>query len=333
MSDELTIEAPSVPDLAFRRFGGEPDLPGMLRVLNAAHRADGDDEVLTLDEMRVGYRNLSNCDPQRDIVIAQVDAEIVAYARVFWQDLVEGGRTYENFGLVDPAWRRRGIGAALHGWNEARLREIAATHPDIDPKWLASEGTDADAGCTALLRGDGYEAARFFYEMVAPTLDGIVAPPMPEGIEVRPVARDQYRVIWEASAEAFRDHWGEAEWVEADWERFQAEPDHADPHLWRVGWDGGRVAGAVTLTVPAEENEEHGRRRVYVEWVSVRRPWRRRGLARALLADALLAAREEGFTSSNIGVDTNSPTGATSLYESLGYRPEKTFTAYRKPMD
>ncbi len=88
----------------------------------------------------------------------------------------------------------------------------------------------------------------------------------------------------------------------------------------------------MVTTVPTEENEKHGRSRVYVSEVSVRRPWRRRGLARALLAGSLVAAREAGFTSASLGVDTDSPTGATALYESLGFIPDKTFTVYRKPL-
>ncbi len=331
MDDELAIQGPSIPGLTFRRFRGEADLPGMLRVLNAVHESDGVDEVVTLDQLRLNYATLVNCDPERDVYLAAVHGAIVAYARVFWQDLVDGGRTYENFGVVGPEWRRRGIGGALHRQNEARLREIAAAH-DVSPKWLASEGVDDDVGTGALLLGNGYEPVRYFYDMVAPWLDGIQPVPMPDGIELRPVTRDQYRVIWEASAEAFRDHWGEAEWAEADWQRFEAEPENADPRFWRVGWDGDRVAGVVTVTVPEEENRHHDRARVYVAWVSVRREWRRRGLARALMASGLLAARDEGFTSASLGVDTDSPTGATALYESLGFAPEKTFTAYRKAL-
>lgn len=304
----------------------------MLSAYTAAHEADGNEEVTSLEQMTLNYSTLVNCDPARDVVLAEVDGQVVAYARVFWNDLVEGGRSYENFGFVHPAWRRRGIGTALHRLNEARLREIAAEHVDVAPKWLGSEGIDADRGNAALLAGDGYAPVRYFYDMVAPTLEGIVEPPMPEGIEQRPVTRAQYRTIWLASAEAFRDHWGMAEWTEEDWTRFDADPDNADPRFWRVGWDGDEVAGVVTTTVPAEENKRHGRNRVYVAAVSVRRPWRRRGLARALLAGSLVGAREAGFTSASLGVDTDSPTGATALYQSLGFVPEKTFTAWRKAL-
>ena len=332
MIDLAPAGAPAVTRLSFRHYGGEEDLPAMLGVYTAAHEADGLEEVTTLDQLRLNYSTLVNCDPARDIVLAEVEGDLVGYARVFWNDLVEGGRSYENFGFVHPDWRRRGIGGAMHRHNEQRLREIAAEHLDVSPKLFGSEGVDADPGNTVLLLGDGYTPARYFYDMVAPTLDWLEPLPMPDGIELRAVTRDQYRTIWLGAAEAFRDHWGQAEWVEADWERFSADPDNEDPALWRIGWADDEVAGVVVTTVPAEENELHGRARVYVAEVAVRRPWRRRGLARALLAGSLVAAREAGFTSASLGVDTDSPTGATALYESLGFAPDKTFTVYRKPM-
>jgi len=333
MIDAIDMAAPPIAGLRFRHYRGEEDLPAMIVVYSAAHEGDGLEDVLTLEQAKLNYATLVNCDPARDIVLAEVDGIVVAYSRVFWQDLVEGGRSYECFGFVHPDWRHRGIGAAMLRHNEARLGEIAAAHPGVEPKWLASEGADSDRGNVALLTGAGYRPVRWFYDMVAPTLDGITAPPMPDGIELRPVTRGQYRRIWDAEADAFRDHWGEAEWTPEDWERFDADPDNADPSLWRIGWDGDEVAGVVVTTVPAEENERHRRRRVYVATVSVRRPWRRRGLARALLAGSLVAAREAGFTSASLGVDTDSPTGATALYESLGFRPERTFTVYRKPLE
>jgi len=329
--ERLDIGAPPIRGLRLRRYRGPQDHAEMLRVHQAANAANGIDEVFTLEQFALSYANHVNCDHERDIVLVEVDGTLVAYSRVFWSELVDGGRSYENFGFVHPDWRRRGIGTALHRHNEARLREIAASH-DVAPKWLSSEGADLDVGNSALLAGDGYEIVRYFYEMVAEPLDRVVDAPMPDGIELRPVTRDQYRVIWEAEAEAFRDHWGEAEWTEEHWREFEAEPTNADPALWRIGWDGDQVAGVVITSVPVEENERHARNRVYVGGVSVRRPWRRRGLARALLASSLTAAREAGYAGAALGVDSDSPTGATDLYRSLGFEPVKTFMAWRKPL-
>jgi GNAT superfamily N-acetyltransferase len=196
----IALDGPSVPGLRFRQFRGEEDLLGMLRVYSAAHEADGVEEVTTLEQLRLNYENLVNCDPDRDITMAEVDGELVAYARVFWQELVDGGRSYECFGFVHPEWRRRGIGGALLRHNEALLRRIAGQHEGVAPKWFSSEGTDRDGGNMALLRREGYTAVRYFHEMVASTLEPIVAPPMPDGIDLRPVERHAYRAIWEAEA-------------------------------------------------------------------------------------------------------------------------------------
>lgn len=325
-------DAPAIEGLSFRLFRGEEDLPAMLAVWLAAHAADGAEEVQTLDDMRRAYATLGNCDPARDILLAEVAGELVAYSRVLWSEVTEGGRSYEPFGFVHPKWRRRGIGRAMLAHNETRLREIAAEHVDVEPKTFRSEGIETDAGNGALMRGAGYEAARFWFDMVAPTLEGIEAAPMPDGLEVRSVTRDQYRLLWDAMSEAFRDEWGHTEPTEADWERFQADPQNEDPRYWRIGFDGDEVAGAILTTVPVVENKEFGRDRVYVASVSVRRPWRRRGLARALLSASLVAARDGGFTSASLGVDATSLTGAADLYRSLGFAPERTYITWQKPL-
>lgn len=332
-TDTLELaDAPPIPGLIFRRYRGPQEHPAMLRVHQAAHHADGFEDVTTLQRFDLSYATLVNCDPMRDIVLAEVDGELVAYARVFWTDQVDGGRSYENFGFVHPDWRRRGIGWALHRNNESRLREIAAEHPDVASKWFSSEGVDTALGNAALLERSGYKAVRYIYDMVAATLDGVTEPPMPDGIEVRPSTTEQFRAIWEASVEAFRDHWGEPEATEEDWVRFRDDPDHVDRPFWMIGWAADEVAGVVVTTVPTDENERHGRARVFVESVSVRRSWRRRGLARALLARSMVAARVAGFTSAGLGVDTENVTGALGLYESLGFAPERRGTSYRKPM-
>lgn len=332
-TDTLTISgAPPIPGLRFRGYRGRDDHPGMLHTYNAAHAANGTEEIESIEQFDLGYATLVNCDPARDIILAEVDGETVAYARLYWTDQVEGGRTYESFGFVHPDWRRRGLGTAMHRHNEARLREVAAGHDAPGPRWYASFAVDTDVGARRILEAAGYRPVRYYQDMLVESLAGVEAPPLPVGIEIRPVTRDQYRAIWDAAAEAFRDEWGESEWAEEDRERFERDPKHADPAMWRVAWDGNEVAGVVITIDPVEENEAFGRRRAYVDSVSVRRPWRRRGVARALLASSLVAAREAGFTAAELGADSANPSGAVSLYESLGFRRIRGHTAFRKPL-
>jgi mycothiol synthase len=65
----------------------------------------------------------------------------------------------------------------------------------------------------------------------------------------------------------------------------------------------------------------------------VRRPWRRRGLARALIARSLQVLKDQGMTEACLGVDAQNPNGARHLYESMGFCSVKEFVTYRKLME
>ena len=82
-----------------------------------------------------------------------------------------------------------------------------------------------------------------------------------------------------------------------------------------------------------DENEEYNRQRGYTETICVRRPWRRRGLARALIARSFSVLKEQGMTETALGVDTENQSGALRLYQSMGFRPVKRNSVYRKLME
>jgi ribosomal protein S18 acetylase RimI-like enzyme len=148
---------------------------------------------------------------------------------------------------------------------------------------------------------------------------------------VRPVQLEHYRAIWEAECEAFRDHWGNEAVDESDFARWSdARRPTFQPHLWQVAWDGDQVAGMIRNYIDHETNAHFNRQRGYTEDISVRRPWRRRGLARALLARSLRVLRDEGMSEAALGVDTANPSGALRLYEDMGFRTVRHSTDYRK---
>ena len=325
-------DAPDVPGLSFRRYRGEADHPAMVAVLNAANEADRLDEHRTVEQMTADYRQLSNCNPYRDVLIAEVAGQMVAYGRVYWADDTGGGRIYESFCFVDPRFRQRGIGLAMLHHNQRRLRRIASAHQGIEPRRLSSGAADSQVGALALLLADGYRPVRYSFDMERPTLDDLPDAPLPEGLEIRPVQPEHLRRIWEADVEAFRDHWGEHDASEESYRRFVANPEF-DRSLWQVAWDGEEVAGLVINTIYAEQNARLGKREGWLDSVAVRRPWRRRGLARGLIARSLHLLRERGMSSAALGVDAENPNGALALYESVGFRPVRRYTSLRKPID
>lgn len=64
----------------------------------------------------------------------------------------------------------------------------------------------------------------------------------------------------------------------------------------------------------------------------MRRPWRQRGLALALLRHAFGAFHALGIRTVGLGVDAQSTTGATRLYERAGMRATHEYAAYQKEL-
>jgi len=185
----------------------------------------------------------------------------------------------------------------------------------------------------ALVKEQGYRPVRYFFDMVRPSLDELAVPELPPGLEIRPVAgRDQLRQLFDADVEAFLDHWGGFDATDAAFEQFLSDPDY-EPGLMVVAWDGDEIAGSVTNVINARENAELGRRRGLLDSVSVRRPWRGRGLGYALVMRSLALLRERGMTSAWLGVDAENPMGALRLYEKAGFVVDTRAAAYRKPME
>jgi ribosomal protein S18 acetylase RimI-like enzyme len=326
--------APAIPGLAFRGFRGEGDYAVIASLIRSCKEADQLDQVFGVEEIANTYAHLSHFDHARDLIFAEVDGTVAGYGRVTWEQEGDGTRLYDVSGAVRPEWRRRGIGGAMLRWQERRLREIAAGHPEDGPRYFQGWASETQVAKAALLTGTGYAPAAYFAEMLRPGLENIPDAPLPEGIEMRPVLPEHYRLIWEADKEACADHWGVTaeEFSDEAYERWLHHPVIFQPALWRIAWDGEEVVGQVKSFIDPDENEEYGRRRGYTEFISVRRPWRRRGIARALLCLSLHAIKERGMEEANLGVHTDNPNGAFRLYESVGFRTVKMHMVYRKPM-
>ena len=289
-------------------------------------------ELITTESMARTYEHLVNCDPAKDILVVERDGAIVGYARVEWRDQVDGTRGFTSVCLLRPEDRGLGIGGAMLGWAEARMAAVAAGLPADRPSKMRTWTWDADEGASALLAKRGWTKVGRGYEMVRRTLDDIPDVPLPAGFEIRDVAGEAAeRRVWEAAAEAFRDERDEGEWTEADWRNVRADPNR-DPSLWAIAFEGDEVAGGVQGRIDPEENAHHGTLQGYIDGVWTRAPYRRRGLARALLARVLVLLRDRGMTSAFLGVDGLNPNQAMDLYESLGFVIGTSETDWTKPV-
>lgn len=333
--DRITMDdPPAIAGLVFRPFRGPADFPAMVPLINRCNAAIGEEWVETEDSLTREYAHLSDSDPYRDMVLAEVEGQLVGYSRGWWYEEQDGPLLYGAVVFLDPDWQGRGIGRGMVRWMESRQREIAAAHAPERSKYFQRYVTDKDHWQTSLLVSEGYRPERYTFQMVRPTLDDIPDFPLPDGLELRPVRPEHYRLIWDADYEAFQDHWGYSPPTEERYQAWLANETIFQPDLWQIAWDvaTNEIAGQVRTFIDWVANRKHNHARGYTEFISVRRPWRRRGLARALIAESLRVQRARGMTSSALGVDTENLSGATRVYEDCGFRVESTSTIYRKPL-
>ncbi len=324
------LAALAIPGLAFRQFRDESDYAHIVDLLNTCNMADGVEDHVTLEWAANYFTHLGEFDPRRDILFATIDDRPVGWVRGWTRQLDDGTRVYMSNGGVLPRWRRRGLGGALQDWAEQQLREKAMLH--AGPHMLRSFAAETETGAIALLSGRGYEAVRYGFEMSRSFAEPIPHLPLPAGVEVRSVAPEHYRQVSAALNEAFRDHWGHSESTEDDYQRWINSPNF-QPWLWQVAWAGEEVAGMVLNFIDHDYNDEFKRLRGWTDPICVRRPWRKQGLARALIARSMRLLQEQGMTEAGLGVDAQNPNGALRLYESLGFRAVQQFTTFEKPMD
>jgi len=320
--------APAIPGLRFRRFRGDADFASLAELITTANMADGIEELPDEPTLRSEFEHRADFDPRMDTIFAEVEDRLVGYGDVS-RSVRAGTSVYSTTGIVHPDWRRRGLGRAILRHDERRLREIAAGHEDPGGRIFNAWIDDDAGGARELLASEGYHPVRYGFAMRRPNLDDLPEAPLPDGIEIRPVRPEDHRAIYDADTEAFLDHWGARDRTEEDFVAMFAAP-YLDTSLWRVAWEGTQVAGSVMPAVWTTENELLGIRRAWLEHISVRRPWRRRGLATALIVAALEGLRERGLDEVMLGVDGENPTGALALYESLGFVVKARGSTWRK---
>jgi mycothiol synthase len=217
-------------------------------------------------------------------------------------------------GIVHPSRRGTGLDVQLAERSEACAAERGAER-------LHQFSLAADADAARLFEQRGYRPARRFYEM-AVELDG--RPGVPD-VPIESVHERDLRSFYDALDESFQDHWEHhSSTFEEWWGRHSANPG-LDLSLWFLVRDGEEV-------VAVARNEANRNGGGYVGALGVRRPWRGRGYAKALLLHTFREFYDRGTRRVTLGVDSENPTGATHLYEKVGMTVEQESVVYGRAL-
>jgi mycothiol synthase len=231
---------------------------------------------------------------------------------VGWLDLIDDLGI--GIGIVHPRWRGTGLGVQLLERSEARARARGASR-------MHQFTLGPDRAAAALMTSHGYRDVRHFFEMAIEQTE----PPPPVDLAVETVREEDLPAFHAALDEAFQDHWEHhstpfEEW----WGRHKNNPN-LDLSVWFMIRDGDEIA-AVTRN---EGNRNGGG---YIGAIGVRRPWRGKGYAKALLLHSFGVFFERGMPRVTLGVDAENPTGATHLYERVGMHVDQEQVVFEKAL-
>jgi mycothiol synthase len=274
----------------------------------------------------------SQFELEKDAWVAVVNAEnSEASASIIGYEEVRNRDAHVYFmadGYVHSQYRGLGIGTALLQRVEGRVQEQMHLAPPDRDVYVRAGVSGVDLPGRQLLEGTGYAPRRYFWRMRIEMDQPPEPEPLPSGFSLRNFipGKDERRVF-DAFREAFRDHWGYAEWIYEDWAQRHFD-DGFDPALWFLAFQGDELAGGALCKFHPDvlSNTQDG----WVSQLAVRRPWRRIGLGYALLKLAFGEFYRRGVRRVALGVDASNPTGATHLYEKAGMHVAHGFIVYEK---
>jgi ribosomal protein S18 acetylase RimI-like enzyme len=196
--------------------------------------------------------------------------------------------------------------------------------------WVRSEaGEDQGevkvlSGCTTghtvaarRLRAAGFGHERTFWEMRGAVVDS-TDPPSVEGLTL--TTATDLETVHRILTDAFLGHWGYEATPLQGWLAMEKSAAGYDPGLWIMADINGTPAAVMILS---RRSAAEGA--LYVQELATLAPYRRRGIASALLRRAFDIARAEGYGHAILDVDSENSNAAPAVYLAAGFDVRSAF--------
>ncbi len=308
------------------------EIPEAVDLVNRCHAVDGPNIKVEIEEFRQEL-NSSLTVMDQDVRVSRDESGRIH--GIVWTLHLPADSSLQRCyveGAVDPGSRGRGHGRTLLDWGTSHARELlTASTPSSQPgsqpgsqpsspRVIRVSRSVHNLPAARLHDRFGFAPVRWFDHLTR-SLDDVPDLVIPAGILVEPWPEDSHEVL-RVKNRSFADHWGSSPTTPEGWHElvhgFGGRPD-----LSTVArdTDSHEIVGfLLTHRYPADD-EVNGGRQAWIDKLGTLATHRGRGIASALIVDALHRYRTSGHTHAMIDVDSDSPTGAHRLYKSLGFAP------------
>lgn len=318
----------SIKTLTPRCYGCETDLEAIAKLLNSSESAHQFNEWPSPAEMLMQLETPS-VDKQRDICLWEnSNSQVVAIAGLMIPEIGEDIAGILWF-RVDPQSKGNNLEAQILEWGERRMGEVGRER-NVKVKVLCGAHGD-NVERIALLESSSFEIERYFLTMERSLTDPIPEAEFPEGFTLKHIENEADAAAWaEMFNQTFIDHWNHQDiTVKSVKDKLNDPKYQSELSLVAVAPDG-TFAALCDCQIHPENNELNKRKDGLVSILGTRRGFRKQGLGRGILLSALKLLKTEGMETAMLYVDADNLSGATRLYESVGFRRVNTQIAYIK---
>ena len=257
-------------------------------------------------------------DPEKNLhLVLNQKNKLVAYIE-FWDDEDPPVHPFFRFS-VDPDFENQGLENYLLEWGEKNaLQVLDRVDPELRIAMWSVSFHNVESSRKAM-EAAGMKQIRHSFRMRIEMDDPPPEPIWPEGVILKPYdpEKDAF-AVYQVDDEVFQDHFGYVKELEEEaygkFLHYMTGSDAYDPTLWFLAMDEEEIAGICLCRKYGDEGQDTG----HISVLGVRRPWRRKGIALALLQHALGEFYRRGKSKVDLGVDADSLTGATDLYLKAG---------------
>jgi len=308
LPDGFTVRPPTMDDVKITT--------ALIRLCDIAEQGDS---IATESGTAAGWSEIIETLKNAALLVFAPDGQLVGYARARNVADVK----FYVFIRVHPDYAQTGIPAYLLHRMENFARQCASRFSSDARIAMEAWIGDANVPMRSLFEQHGFSIVRSTWRMEIEMEQTPPEPVLPQGIIIRTFVPGQdERATFAANDEAFRDHWGHVPGNYDEWLRWAIEREDFDPTLYFLACDNDQIAG-VSLCLPKPALG-------WVDDLSVRRPWRHKGVGLALLQHTFREFYRRGVHKVALDVDSQNLTGATRLYHRAGMHIARRFNTYEK---
>ena len=317
----------------------DSDYDALADVFNQADLADGRAQHQVADEIREEFESHPVDLADHTLAAWRNDDLVGAVYAYYLPSEVREVRCYV-MGAVRPEYRGQGIGRVLLAWGMEKAESLLRSTNNDLPKYLRVDVSRANHSALRLLERAELQPIRYFADLHRPL--ATLEPASATSASATPASAEpaNFRIVpWDLARNeearnvknlAFQDHWGSTPTL-PEWWATQTTGFGARTDLSYFAVDRHDAIVGILLSRRYENDDELlGAKYAWVNSIGTLAAWRGRGVASQLLRTALARYRAEGMDYAALGVDSDNPTGAYRLYESLGFVPWRQTVTYQR---